>query len=70
MSKPSHIAYVVNEPPRGREGKPFWRPVGVVWPHEKGNGFDVVIYDQISVGGRIVCTVPKDDKAPAEAQAQ
>jgi hypothetical protein len=41
-----------------------------VWPHKSGNGFDVVLFDQISVGGRIVCTVPKDDKAATEQAAQ
>jgi len=34
-----------------------------VWPHTKGNGFDLVIADQVSVTGRIVCTERKD-KAP------
>ena len=71
MSKPSHIAYVVNQP-KAKEGgetpKPFWRPVGAVFQHGKGNGFDLVIYDQIAVSGRITCTVPKDDK-PATEQA-
>jgi hypothetical protein len=57
MSKPSHIAYVVNKTD-DEDRKDFWRPVGAVWPHKNGNGFDVVIYDQIAVSGRIVCTVP------------
>ena len=68
MSKPSHIAYVVNKN-RDDEEKGFWRPVGAVWPHKNGNGFDLVIYDQVSVSGRIVCTVPKD-KTGDEAEAQ
>lgn len=68
MSKPSHIAYVVNK--SEDDGKDFWRPVGAVWPHKNGSGFDVVIYRQISVSGRIVCTVPKDDKAEASAQSK
>jgi len=59
-TKPTHIAYVVNEPKSGREGKSFWRAVGAVWPHENGNGFDLVIHDQLSVSGRIVCTEPKE----------
>ena len=61
-NKPSHIAYVVN-----KANKPgaddFWRPVGAVFPHGKGNGFDLVLYDQISVWGRIVCTERKDKPA-------
>jgi hypothetical protein len=59
MSKPSHIAYVVNKS-KDDEKKDFWRPVGAVWQHKNGNGFDLVIYDQIAVSGRIVCTEPKE----------
>jgi hypothetical protein len=68
MSKPSHIAYVVKEPKPGAhvkdgvEQKGFWRPVRAVWPHKNGGGFDLVIHDQLAVSGRIICTVPKDDK--------
>jgi hypothetical protein len=74
MNKPSHVAYVVNEPKGahvkdGVEQKAFWRPVGAVWPHKNGAGFDVVIHDQLAVSGRIVCTVPKEDK-PAEVAGQ
>jgi len=60
MSKPTHIAYVVTDPKEGTDKKTLWREVGAVWPHKNGNGFDVVIYDQVSVGGRIVCTERKD----------
>ena len=69
MSKPTHIAYVVNEPKEGSspDRKAMWRAVGAVWPHSKGNGFDVVIHDQLAVSGRIVCTEPKEK--PAEATA-
>jgi len=52
----------VNDDPKKKD----WRRVGAVWPHGKGGGFDVVIYDQLAVSGRITCTVPKDDEAPEE----
>jgi hypothetical protein len=65
MSKPSHFAYVVNAREKDPKKKD-WRRVGAVWPHGKGGGFDVVIYDQLAVSGRITCTVPKDDEAPEE----
>jgi len=70
MSKPTHIAYVVNEPKpkEGEDRKPLWRPVGAVFAHNKGDGFDLVIHDQLAVSGRIVCTVPKDkEEKPAAA---
>lgn len=65
MSKPSHIAYVVSKA-KEAGGKDFWRPVGAVFQHGKGGGFDLVIHDQLAVSGRIVCTVPKDEKPAAE----
>ena len=67
MSKPSHIAYVVNKATK-EGGKDFWRPVGVVFQHGKGGGFDLLIHDQLAVSGRIVCTVPKDEEQPQQQQ--
>lgn len=60
MSKPSHYAYIVLDR-KDDPKKKVWRRVGAVWPHGKGGGFDVVIDEQISVAGRITCTVPKDE---------
>jgi hypothetical protein len=60
MSKPTHIAYVVSEPKEGSERKGIWREVGAIWPHKNGSGFDLVLADQLSVSGRIVCTERKD----------
>jgi hypothetical protein len=67
MSKtpPSHVAYVIAEPKDG-ETKGYWREIGAVWPHKNGGGFDVVIYDQLSVSGRITCTERKEKPAKAE----
>jgi hypothetical protein len=67
MSKPTHIAYVVKEVTKDGKKKSYWRKVGAVWPHKNGEGFDVVIHDQISVSGRITCTVPREDDAAEEA---
>jgi hypothetical protein len=65
MSKPSHIAYVVKD--AKESGKPgIWRRVGSVWPHKNGSGFDVLIDEQISVSGRIVCTEPKEKETNGE----
>jgi hypothetical protein len=67
MSKtpPTHVAYVITEPKDG-ETKGYWREIGAVWPHKNGGGFDVVIYDQLSVSGRITCTERKEKPAKAE----
>jgi hypothetical protein len=60
MSKPTHIAYVVSKPKKSTSQKSIWREVGAVWPHQNGNGFDVVITEQLSVSGRITCTERKE----------
>ena len=62
MSRPTHNAYVVINPKEGSEKKAVWREVGAVWPHKTGNGFDLVIPEGISVTGRIVCTVLKQEE--------
>ena len=59
-NKPTHYAYVVTAPKEGSDKKSVWHRVGSVWPHKSGKGFDLVIPDGISVGGRIVCTEPKE----------
>lgn len=59
MNRPTHIAYVVSEP-ESLSQKAKWHEVGACWLHEDGRGFTVVLHPQISVSGRIVCTVRRD----------
>lgn len=61
-NRPTHRAYVVTklDKPTAKGRDSLWHEVGAVWPHKNGGGFDVVLIDGISVGGRIVCTPPKD----------
>jgi hypothetical protein len=59
-NKPSHIAYVVAEPQR-RGQRSVWHRVATVWPHTKGNGFDLVIPPGVTLSGRIVCMEPRDE---------
>jgi hypothetical protein len=54
----------------GRRRKGYWREVGAVWPHKNGKGFDLVLFDQLSVSGRIVCTERKDKPETTEVEAQ
>jgi len=63
--RPTHTAYVVTDPPQNSDRKPKWREVGAIWPHKNGNGFDLVVFDQMAVSGRIVCMERKDDAADA-----
>lgn len=64
-NKPTHAAFIVIEPKEGTDRKAQWHPVGAIWPHKNGKGFDLVIPTGLSVSGRIVCTERKD-----EAQAE
>jgi len=67
-NKPSHYAYVVVQPER-RNDKAVWHRIANVWPHTRGNGFDLVIPPGVTLSGRIVCVEPKvDDAAEAEAE--
>jgi hypothetical protein len=63
-NKPTHRAYVVPETEQGSDKKPHWTEVGAVWPHGKGEGFDLVLPPGLAVSGRIVC-MPVTDKAEA-----
>jgi hypothetical protein len=61
-NKPSHTAYVVTDAKDGEE-KATWYPIGAVWPHRNGKGFDLIIPPGVTVSGRIVCTERKDKLA-------
>jgi hypothetical protein len=69
MSKPSHTAYVVTKPEEGSDRKPVWYPVAAIWPHKKGNGFDLDIPPGVTLSGRIVCMERKDEQNAAEEAA-
>jgi hypothetical protein len=63
-NKLTHRAYVVPETEQGSDKKPHWTEVGAVWPHGKGEGFDLVLPPGLAVSGRIVC-MPVTEKEPA-----
>jgi hypothetical protein len=60
-TKPTHSAFVVT----GKGNKASWHEVGAVWVHKDGSGFDLVVYEGISVSGRIVC---RERKARQESK--
>jgi hypothetical protein len=63
MSKPTHTAYVVKDPKPDTDQKAQWREVGAIWQHKNGKGFDLVIFDQLAVSGRITCVERKESRA-------
>lgn len=55
--QPSHRAYVVVK----RDGADdFWINVGAAFPHQDGNGLNVVL-QALPVDGKIVLRVPQDE---------
>ena len=59
----SYRAYAVIK----REGEEdFWLPIGAVFPHRDGNGFNVILQAQ-PLDGKLVLRVPKAD-APEPAR--
>ena len=62
-TKPTHTAYVVVEPTDGADRKATWHPIGTVWPHKNGDGFDLVIPPGVTVSGRLVCTPRREQTA-------
>jgi hypothetical protein len=68
---PQFIAYIVIDPPGGAgpDSRSMWRPVGSVWKHKNGNGFDLVVYPGIAVSGRLVVTERRERDKPGEAPA-
>ena len=66
---PSHLAFVVSEPNgAGPDSRATWREIGIVFPHKKGSGFDLILHPQISVSGRIVITERKERPAREESR--
>lgn len=60
-NKPTLRAYVVNDPPKGSNKKPYYHKVGAAWPLKKG-GYVLSIPEGLHVGGRILLL--KSDEAP------
>lgn len=66
-NKPTHIAYIVTDAKEGSEKKSNWREVGILYPHEKGDGFNLLIHQGLSVRDKIVIRERKESEAGGEA---
>ena len=64
--RPTHTAFIVRNAREGSPEKPRWIECGAVWAHKSGNGFDLVLFDQLAVSGKIVCLVRKDRESNGE----
>ncbi len=62
-NRPSHRIYAVT-----RNGqKKFWQPIGAAWPHNDGEGFNLVLDYLPLNNAEIVVRKPKAEEAEAEA---
>jgi hypothetical protein len=62
MSAPAYRAYTVVK----REGKDdYWLNVGVAFPHEKGDGFNILL-QAMPLDGKIVLRAYKDEEEKPE----
>ena len=59
---PTHRAFSVREGKNG--GKGFWTPIGAVWAHEDGEGFNLQL-DLVPLDGKIVLRTPKSEEEGA-----
>lgn len=63
MAKPAFRAYTVIK----REGKEdYWLNLGVAYPHEDGQGFNLLL-QALPIDGRIVLRTYKEQEEPEEA---
>jgi hypothetical protein len=53
-AQPTHAAYVVEGDGEGA----FWTKIGAAWPHDDGDGFNIVL-TAFPVSGRLVLRKPK-----------
>lgn len=61
--KPTMNAYVVNS--NESSGDAFWTKVGVLFDHEDGKGYNLVLTPGLSVSGRLVIR----ERKPATARS-
>lgn len=59
-TKPTHDAFVVNKPEGSTDPRDsVWMKIGAAWPHEDGQGFNIVL-SALPVGGKLVLRTPKE----------
>jgi hypothetical protein len=52
-----------------REGQDdFWLPIGAAFPHQDGDGYNIVL-QALPIDGRVVLRIPKNEDAPREQQS-
>ena len=65
-ARPSHRIFAVTK--ASGNGKKFWRPIGAMWVHAKGDGFNLRL-DYLPLNGAeiVARAILEDDAEPSEA---
>lgn len=63
-NRPTHSAFIVIDPPEGsdRDAKARWIEIAPLWPHKDGQGYDLLVPQGISIGGRVVIRERRTDQ--------
>lgn len=58
VQHPAFRAFTVIK--RGEGQDDFWLPIGAAFPHQDGDGYNIVL-QALPIDGRVVLRVPKED---------
>jgi hypothetical protein len=62
-NRPTHRLYSVT---RDDAGKTKWDPIGALWPHKDGKGFNLKLVKQPAAGADLVIRIASDKKGGAQ----
>ncbi len=57
--QPTFTAYAVSK--RGEGQDDWWNPIGAAFPHQDGEGFNIIL-QALPIGGKIVLRPPKKEE--------
>lgn len=63
MAKNQQMAYRAFTVVKREGSDDFWLPIGAAFPHQDGEGYNLVL-QALPVDGRVVLRTPKDDDQP------
>jgi hypothetical protein len=52
----------------GKEEKTYFTKVGAMWPHKKGDGFNIIL-EALPITGELVCFPPKEKEDKQEEKS-
>jgi hypothetical protein len=65
VQEPTYRAFTVIK--RGEGKDDFWLAIGAAFPHQDGDGYNIVL-QALPIDGKIVLRLPKDDQTSQEPE--